>query len=211
MGGTLGARLLHVILEWEYFRDYPGDVWRVWYGGLEWHGAVLGGLLGAALVCKFRQISFAQVSDALALALPFVVMSGWWACRRAGCAFGKTVDSDTSGWMSGFLPDLAGNMAPRLEIQILGLWVGFLLLILVMELTFRNRWLSLRLWIMLFLVSLSMFILAFWRGDRVQKVGGLRLGQVLDLILMIASVSLFLRQSTLAREILNYSRGWRSQ
>lgn len=196
VGGTLGARLLHVILEWEYFSEFPGDVWRVWYGGLDWHGAVIGGLIGAVLVCKLRHLPFAEVSDALALAMPFAVMSGWWACRRAGCAFGKTVDSDTSTWISGFLPDLAGNMAPRLELQILGLWLGFILLVLVMELTFRQRWPGLRLWIMLFLVALSMFVLAFWRGDRVEKIGGLRLDQIFDLLLMLGSAIYLLRQSS---------------
>src|SRR4051812_44043836 len=48
--GIIGARLFHVALNWDYFTDNQSEMWIIGAGGLDWHGALLGGLLGAAII-----------------------------------------------------------------------------------------------------------------------------------------------------------------
>lgn len=190
LGGTLGARALHILLEWDYFHQFPADSWKVWYGGLNWHGAVVGGLVGAWLVCRWRGAPFSLFTDALALALPFGFMSGWWACRDAGCAYGQTASNDAPGWLTGYLPDGAGNVALRYELQIGAVMLGAVLLALATWLTLREWRPGKRLWLVLFLVGLCMFLLGFARDDPADTLPGLRLDQGFDLALMLASVAL---------------------
>src|SRR5688500_2929025 len=46
VGGAVGARLAHVLLNWDYFAEHSGEIFQLRAGGLDWHGAVIGGLLG---------------------------------------------------------------------------------------------------------------------------------------------------------------------
>ncbi len=200
IGGTLMARLAYVLLEIEYFRDYPEDSWRLWYGGLSWHGALIGGLIGMWLVARWRHVSVMHFTDALALAFPLGMLSAWWACRRAGCGCGQVVDTrdDLPGWLTGYLPDITGNMELRLELQIIAVWISFSLLVLMVILTLRNWLPGLRLWLLLFLTGLVMFGVGFFRGDSADMVLGRRVDQNLDVVLMIFSAligfGLFLRR-----------------
>lgn len=188
IGGTLTARLAYVLLNLEYFREYPEDSWRLWYGGLSWHGALIGGALGMWVVARWRRVPVIRFTDALALAFPLGMMSAWWACRRAGCGYGKMVDdSEVSDWLTGYLPDLSGNIELRLELQIIGVWIGFLLLVLMVILTLKDWLPGVRLWLLLFLTGLIMFGMGFFRGDPADTVLGRRVDQNLDAVLMIIS------------------------
>lgn len=190
LGGTLSARLTYVLLNWELFRDYPSDIWRIWYGGLSWHGALIGGLVGALVVGYWRHVPLLLMTDALALAFPLGLMSGWWACRRAGCGYGLSVSRETSGWISGYLPDTQGLMALRLEVQILGVWLGGLLLLIAIILTLKQWFVGRRLWLILFLTGVGMFIIGYLRGDPSPMVLNRRLDQNLDAIVMIVSAGI---------------------
>lgn len=192
VGATVVGRIMHVLLEWEYFERYPEESWRVWYGGISWHGALLGALIGAWVVCKLRKLSFLEFSDGLALALPLMLMSGWWACRRVGCGCGIPIETteDVSTWLAGFLPDAQGNIELRLELQIFGVWVSFGLLLLAVLLTLKNWLPQVRLWLLLFLTGVGMFISGFFRGDEAEMVLGRRLDQNFDAVLMILSAAI---------------------
>ncbi len=46
VGTVVGARLGHVFFyEWPYYREFPGEILKIWHGGLASHGAALGVLL----------------------------------------------------------------------------------------------------------------------------------------------------------------------
>jgi hypothetical protein len=128
----------------------------------------------------------------LALGLPFVLMSGWWACRRVGCGFGIAIETteDIPTWIMGFLPDTQGNIEPRLELQIFAVWVSFGLFVLVALLTLKNWLPHVRLWLLLFLTGVGMYITGYFRGDEVDMVLGRRLDQNFDAVLMILSATM---------------------
>lgn len=45
IGGIIGARLYHILLEWEYYLSHPLDIIKIWQGGLAIHGAIFAGLI----------------------------------------------------------------------------------------------------------------------------------------------------------------------
>jgi phosphatidylglycerol:prolipoprotein diacylglycerol transferase len=68
-GMLLGARLFYAIIyEPGHFLGDPFEFFRVWHGGLSFHGAVLGMTAACALFARVRRVPFWEVADTLALA-----------------------------------------------------------------------------------------------------------------------------------------------
>jgi prolipoprotein diacylglyceryl transferase len=79
--GLLGARLYSVLTDIGFYfgqgRDWV-NVFKIWDGGLGIPGAVVGGALGAWLVCRREQAELAPVAGAVAPALAFAQAIGRW-------------------------------------------------------------------------------------------------------------------------------------
>ena len=79
--GLLGARLYSVVTDTGYYFEHGRDwvnVFRIWDGGLGIPGAVVGGALGAWLVCRREDAELAPVAGAVAPALAFAQAIGRW-------------------------------------------------------------------------------------------------------------------------------------
>jgi phosphatidylglycerol:prolipoprotein diacylglycerol transferase len=64
----LGARMAYVfIYNWNYFSQNLHEVFFVWQGGLSFHGALAGMLVGGYLFARKHGISWAQTMDTVAL------------------------------------------------------------------------------------------------------------------------------------------------
>ena len=46
--GVIGARMVHVIDEWDFYSNSPGQILQVWSGGIGVWGGILGGFIGGA-------------------------------------------------------------------------------------------------------------------------------------------------------------------
>jgi prolipoprotein diacylglyceryl transferase len=67
--GLVGARLYHVVTDWQLYFGADGEPVQalyIWRGGLGIWGAIAMGALGAWIVCRRRGIPFLAVADALA-------------------------------------------------------------------------------------------------------------------------------------------------
>ncbi len=184
VGGIVGGRLGHVGIYWRYFAEHPESIVKVWQGGLDWHGAVLGGLLALLLVCRIRQVGFRQISDALAFVLPMGAALAYTGCLMVSCGHGREVASlaATHPPIALELPDLYGVVAPRLASQLYGVVFSLLLIVVAGLLAWRIAHPGVRFWLVLALLALGTFGIGFTRGDSVPMVGALRLDQVLDLL-----------------------------
>ena len=69
--GLIGARIYHVITDWRKFSEEVGwgDAVKIWEGGLGIPGAIIGGVLAGAVVCRMRGWSLAEILDIAAPAL----------------------------------------------------------------------------------------------------------------------------------------------
>jgi phosphatidylglycerol:prolipoprotein diacylglycerol transferase len=90
LGGILGARLFHVLDQWSNeFAANPIRALYVWEGGLAIWGAVIGGLVAAALISWRRHWNFPALLDAAAPGLVLAQAIGRIACVITGDAMGK--------------------------------------------------------------------------------------------------------------------------
>ncbi len=192
VGGVIGARLFHVLLSAAYFKDHVGEAFDLRTGGLSWHGAVCGGLLGAWLVCRWRRVDWRAVTDVLALVWPAGVMAAWAGCWASACAYGAEVWTlaEHPAWAVSERPDIYGAIAPRYNVQLFGVWFGAALLALLIGLALAGWLRGYRLWLALGLTGAGAFILGFFRGDGVPApLPGLSRDQALDLSLIAFSVA----------------------
>jgi phosphatidylglycerol:prolipoprotein diacylglycerol transferase len=191
VGGIVGGRLGHVAIHWQYFAEHPEGIVKVWQGGLDWHGAVLGGLLALLLVCRVRGVGFRQISDALAFILPMGAALANTGCLMVSCGHGREVASlaDYHPPIALELPDLYGVVAPRLASQLYGVVLSLLLIGVAGLLAWRITQVGVRFWLVLALLALGTFGIGFTRGDSVPMVGALRLDQVLDLLISAGALA----------------------
>ncbi len=101
--GLVGARLYHVITDWNRLysegRWWP-DAFAIWKGGLGIPGGVLAGVAVGVFVCKRMRIDWRHVADAAAPALPVAQAIGrlgnWFNQelygRRTDLPWGLTID-----------------------------------------------------------------------------------------------------------------------
>ena len=85
----IAARTYYVIFEWSYYSQHPGEIIRIWDGGI----AIYGGLIGAAIVVfLFCRSRFIPVWLMLDVAAPTVIMGqgiGRWGNFMNQEAFGR--------------------------------------------------------------------------------------------------------------------------
>ncbi|MCC7452251.1 MAG: prolipoprotein diacylglyceryl transferase [Anaerolineae bacterium] len=206
--GIIGARAFHVWLNWSYFSVHTDQITAVTSGGLNWHGAILGGLLGAIVVGLLRRVPLHRLLDALALVLPFGAITGWIASATASATYGIEVRTlaDFPAWLVIESPDVYGVVAPRLNLLPAGIILAVIVLAVVLMLT-AIRWLvGLRLWVALALLALGMAVIDFFRADYVPMWGGRRADHWLDVALAIIAI-LILLLVTLYRLIGKTRRG----
>lgn len=188
--GLVAGRLGHVAIHWAYFTHHREEIAHFWLGGLDWHAAIGGGLLGLGIYCFVRRLSFRLLTDTLALPLALGVALVWAGCLLHGCGYGAEVRSlaDYASPIVAEWPDLYGIVVPRFTSQLYGVLFGVALLLPAWLMGLFVRRVGLRLWVVLVLLAAGMFAIGYTRGDVVPIVGGLRLDQVLDLAVIALGV-----------------------
>jgi phosphatidylglycerol---prolipoprotein diacylglyceryl transferase len=186
IGGMVIGRLVHVLLNWNYFAYNLNETFQLAAGGLDWHGAVIGGLIGLMIVARWRQVELSLLHDSLTIALPLLALAGWFGCWSAACGYGAEVTNmaDYPALLVWEAPDVFGIYAPRFNTQVLGILVVAVILGIAMVLIWRDWLRHVRFWLVLVLLSAVMFGLGFLRGDYALFAGGLRLDQWLDLFMI---------------------------
>ena len=77
--GFIGARLYHVVTDYELYEDDPiPGIFEVWNGGLGIYGAVIGGFLGILLFARIRGVNPLVLADAAAPGLVLAQAIGRW-------------------------------------------------------------------------------------------------------------------------------------
>ena len=88
LGGIFGARLYYVLLSPNYYLSNLKEIFMIQHGGLSIHGAVLGGIIAGAILCKIKKMDFFKYADLCALGLPIAQAIGRWGNFFNSEAFG---------------------------------------------------------------------------------------------------------------------------
>lgn len=90
---VIGARLLYVMVWWEYYMKNPVDIVKVWEGGLVYLGGFIGAFAGGAWWIKRKKLPFLKLADIVVIFLPLGHAIGRIGCFLNGCCYGKTSES----------------------------------------------------------------------------------------------------------------------
>jgi prolipoprotein diacylglyceryl transferase len=66
VGGVVGARVYHVISDYQLFTDDWGKVFKIWEGGLSIWGVIAGGALAVIIVTRVRHLDTLALMDCIA-------------------------------------------------------------------------------------------------------------------------------------------------
>jgi len=214
LGIILGGRLGYVVFyQPAFYLANPGDIIRVWDGGMAFHGGFLGVVLAVYLFSRRHGILLGSLSDILALSVPPGLLLGRVANFINAELWGRPTDLPWGvifpGQAAQNCADIAGLCARHpsqlYEAALEGLLLGGLLLYLA----FRRGWLKTPWQIagMFFAgYGLSRFIVEFFRqADRqfitpdnplgyVLRLGdmGVSMGQLLSLPMVVIGISVII-------------------
>lgn len=85
----IGARLYFVIFQWDYYKSNPAQIFQIWEGGLAIYGGIIGALLAAFLVARYKKIGVLNLFD---FAVPYIALGqsiGRWGNFINQEAFGS--------------------------------------------------------------------------------------------------------------------------
>lgn len=92
VAGVAGARIFYVLHYYENFRgDFTG-MFKIWQGGLELLGGVIGAVAVIILYLRYHKLPARRYLDILAIGLMLALVFGRIGCFLNGCCYGKPTD-----------------------------------------------------------------------------------------------------------------------
>lgn len=98
VAAIIGARLYYVFSKWDYYSANPGDIVKIWEGGLAIYGGIIGGIAAAFVVCKVRKLNFWNLLDIAGMSLLIGQGIGRWGNFTNQEAFGVNTDMPWGMW-----------------------------------------------------------------------------------------------------------------
>jgi phosphatidylglycerol---prolipoprotein diacylglyceryl transferase len=200
----LGARAYYVIFQWDYYSQNPGDIIKIWNGGLAIHGGLIAALITGAIYARVKKLSFWQLAD---IAAPSIILGqaiGRWGNFMNQEAHGGPV---TREFLEGlFLPDFIVNQMyingqyyhPTFLYESIWNLVGFIGLLLLRKANFRRGELFLTyvIW-----YSVGRFFIEGLRTDSLMLTESLRIAQVISIVLIAIAIAVII-----IRRVKGYSK-----
>lgn len=195
IGGIIGARIVHVVDNWEFYQNSPDRIIAIWAGGIGLWGGILGGFLAGAAYALIRKHPVGLIAD---LAAPAVLLAQTIGrvgdivngehCAKAwdfALAFIWTSDlADASRCANGV------GVAVHPVIAYEMIW-NALALVLIWNLRNRLRPDGMLFALYLALYALGRFGITFFREDRVWEFG-MQEAHYIALLVLIATVPLLI-------------------
>ena len=175
---------------------HPGELIKLWEGGMSFHGGVMGVLVAIAWVSRRGNLPFLRVCDYIAVNVPFGMLFGRLANFVNGELWGRPADVP---WAIIFP---AAGPLPRHPSQLYEALLEGLLMVIVMLFVFWRTRARFRPGLLVGLftagISAGRFIVEFYREPDAQLADfamqtGLSMGQWLTIPLFLAGVVLIVR------------------
>ncbi|WP_153125300.1 prolipoprotein diacylglyceryl transferase [Peribacillus tepidiphilus] len=189
----LSARIYYVIFQWDYYSQYPGDIIKIWNGGIAIHGALIGSVITAVVFAKKRGISFWKLADIAAPSILLGQAIGRWGNFMNQEAHGGEV---SRSFLEGlYLPDWVINQMyingtyyhPTFLYESLWNFIGVMVLLFLRKVNLRRGelFLSYVIW-----YSIGRFFVEGLRTDSLMLTDTLRIAQVISIVLILLAIGL---------------------
>lgn len=201
----ISARIYYVLFQWDYYSQNPGDIIKIWEGGIAIHGALIGSVITAVIYSRQKGFSFWKLAD---IAAPSIILG------QAIGRWGNFINQEAHGGevSRAFLENLHLPQFIINQMYIEGayyhptflyesIWniVGFIILIMLRKANLRRGelFLSYVIW-----YSIGRYFIEGLRTDSLMLTSNLRIAQVISLVLIGVAVALWVyrRKSGLAKE-----------
>jgi len=194
LGGRLGYATFYAPELWTSI-----DLFKLWEGGMSFHGGLIGVLIALAWVCWRGGMNFVRVADYISVVVPLGMLFGRLANFINGELWGRVVEGPLAWAM--IFPGEAGPL-PRHPSQLYEAVLEGLLLMLVMLYLFwrtRARWKpGLLVGVFTTGIGLGRFVVEFFRepDSQLQEFAvrtGLSMGQWLTIPLILTGLFFMVR------------------
>lgn len=187
----IGARLFYVaIYNWDYYSENLVDLLAVWKGGLSFHGAVVGLIVGGFIFARQNKISFYEVMDSVAL----VGTPGLFFGRVGNFINGELYGRITDSPIGIIFPD--GGPFPRHASQLYEAFLEGLLLCAILWWTKKKTKIyGIISGLFVALYGVFRFVVEFFREPDSQLgyyFGFITMGQILCFLMIVSGVVIVL-------------------
>ena len=181
VSGVIGGRLMFVLLDFDYFRSRPLDIFKLWEGGLVWYGGLVLAVISGAVFLRIYKMPMLKTADLL---MPYVALGqaiGRIGCFLNGCCYGKATALPIGVV---FNPE-QGAVLPTQLFESAAMFIVYLVL--------RRRVPSNGRTFFLYLIFYSVFrfSIEFLRGDNMLAVMGLTFSQAVSMVIFATAVILW--------------------
>jgi phosphatidylglycerol:prolipoprotein diacylglycerol transferase len=204
IGGIIGARLFHILLELDYYVQNPQNIIKLWQGGLAIHGAIITGIVLIWQIAKKYKINFWLLTAIYTPGLAIAQSIGRWGNYFNQELFGKPTDLP---WgipiepANRILEYYNGNFFhPAFLYEFIGSLIIFIILIIFHNRLIKSsqadmaqntdrepRYMNIVIAYLL-MYSVLRFSLEFIRIDPTPIFFGLRLPQITSLLIIIPAI-----------------------
>lgn len=192
-GVILGGRMGYVLFyNFDYYSSDLLAVFKVWEGGMAFHGGLIGAILAMVAYSRTKKIPLLQITDIVAAVAPLGIFFGRLANFINGELYGRITDSQ----LGMIFPE--GGELPRHPSQLyeallegLVLFVVMMILVKKGKLTFNPGYISA---VFLCLYGAFRFIVEYFREPDIQIglfLDFISMGQILCLPMILGGVLVF--------------------
>jgi phosphatidylglycerol:prolipoprotein diacylglycerol transferase len=89
VAGVVGGRVMFIVENWSYFAKCPGEIIKVWEGGLCFQGGLGLAILSGIIFVKKKHVSVFKAMDVVAPSVALGLAFARIGCFLNGCCFGK--------------------------------------------------------------------------------------------------------------------------
>ncbi|HBC4174556.1 TPA: prolipoprotein diacylglyceryl transferase [Staphylococcus aureus] len=190
--GFIAARIYFVIFQWPYYAENPGEIIKIWHGGIAIHGGLIGGFIAGVIVCKVKNLNPFQIGDIVAPSIILAQGIGRWGNFMNHEAHGGPVSRAFLEQLH--LPNfIIENMYingqyyhPTFLYESIWDVAGFIILVNI------RKHLKLGETFFLFLTwySIGRFFIEGLRTDSLMLTSNIRVAQLVSILLILISISL---------------------
>ena len=169
LAGLIGAKLLLVVVEIQYFLENPSELLSVWrLGGVWWGGPIVGAVV-AWLYTRREKMGFLRTADIIAPSMALGVAIGrLGGCFMAGCCYGRPTDSSLGVvFTNEYSHTMFGTplYTPIHPVQVYNSFTN-LVNFIILTLVFRKKKFDGQIFLLYIMIySVGRFITEFFRGD----------------------------------------------
>lgn len=203
----ISARIYYVIFKWDIYSQQPGNIIKIWEGGIAIHGALIGSFLTAYFFTKKRRSSFWKITDILAPSILIGQLVGRWGNFMNQEAHGGEV---TRTFLENlFLPNwiieqmyIDGKYYhPTFLYESIWNLIGVIILLLLRKVNLRRGEMFL---FYLTWYSVGRFFIEGMRTDSLYLIGDLRTAQVVSLVTIAVAIIIFIYRRKMVKPVVRY-------